>query len=57
MLANGRVVGVAAGDRHSLALALTAEGTLFSFGYGDCGRLGHGDTVSQLQPKRVALSL
>ena len=46
-----RVVGVAAGSIHSLALA--AEGTLFSFGHGGNGRLGHGDIANhQAQPKQ-----
>ena len=51
-LAKERVVGVAAGMFHSLAL--TAEGTLLSFGQGTCGRLGHGDTEKQPWPKLVA---
>ena len=50
-LAKERVVGVATGFSHSLVL--TAEGALFSFGYGAYGQLGHGDTTYQLQPKRV----
>ena len=50
-LAKARVVGVSAGSLHSLAL--TAEGALFSFGYGLSGQLGHGETVSQRWPKRV----
>ena len=50
-LANERVVSVAAGDCHSLAL--TAEGTLFSFGRGEYGRLGHGNTACQLRLKQV----
>ena len=53
--AKERMVGVSAGSSHSLAL--TAEGALFSFGYGAYGRLGHGDAANQLQPKRVAVSL
>ena len=48
-LAKERIVGVAAGDDHSLAL--TAEGALFSFGWCLFGQLGHGDTAGQLQPK------
>ena len=51
VLAKERVVSVAAGDGHSLVL--TAEGALFSFGRGADGRLGHGDTVDQPQPKQV----
>ena len=51
VLAKERVVSVAAGSEHSLALA--AEGALFSFGCGVDGQLGHGDTANQPQPKRV----
>ena len=51
VLAKERIVSVAAGTFHSLAL--TAEGTLFSFGWGQYGQLGHGDATDQLQPKRV----
>ena len=50
-LANEQVVRVAAGNHHSLAL--TVEGTRLSFGHGDYGQLGHGDTADQLQPQRV----
>jgi alpha-tubulin suppressor-like RCC1 family protein len=35
------VAGVAAGDEHTVAL--TTGGGLFTFGYGEYGRLGHGD--------------
>ena len=51
-LAKERVVSVAAGNYHSLAL--TVEGALFSFGSGEEGQLGHGDWATQLQPKQVA---
>jgi len=46
-----RVVAVSAGGNHSLAL--TADGAVWSWGRGDNGRLGHGDTQEQLQPKKV----
>ena len=52
MLAKERVVSVAAGSNHSPVLS--AEGALFSFGFGAYGQLGHGDTANQLRPKRVA---
>ena len=52
MLAKERVVSVAAGSNHSFVLS--AEGALFSFGFGAYGQLGHGDTANQLRPKRVA---
>jgi len=50
-LAGQRVVAVAAGDFHSLAL--TAVGAVWSWGEGDIGRLGHGDEQNQLLPKKV----
>ena len=49
--AGQRVVAVSAGAAHSLAL--TADGALWSWGDGARGRLGHGDTQSQPQPKKV----
>ena len=50
-LADRRVVAVSAGEHHSLALA--ADGSVWSWGYGAFGRLGHGDQQSQLLPKQV----
>ena len=47
-----RVCGLAAGDRHSLVVSTT--GRLYSFGRGQSGRLGHGDTAHQLAPRLVA---
>ena len=46
-----RVVAVSAGQLHSLAI--TAEGAVWSWGYGGHGRLGHGDLQSQQLPKKV----
>ena len=46
-----RVVGVAAGGNHSIALA--ADGRVFTFGSGEYGRLGHGDEENQLSPRVV----
>ena len=34
-------------------MALTSSGAVYSWGRGDCGRLGHGDEDDQLLPKRV----
>eukprot|EP01043_Picozoa_sp_COSAG02_P104430 COSAG02_NODE_40427_length_405_cov_2.944444_1_plen_83_part_10 len=42
---------VAAGGDHSLVL--TTAGAVFSFGYGNYGRLGHGDTANQLSPVQI----
>lgn len=53
--ARQRVVAVSAGLDHNLAV--TADGSVFSWGVGEDGRLGHGDEQPQLLPKRiVALS-
>ena len=49
--AGQRVVAVSAGGEHSLAL--TANGSVWSWGLGWFGRLGHGDEQSQLLPKKV----
>ena len=46
-----RAVAVSAGTHHSLAL--TADGSAWSFGCGWNGGLGHGDTQTQLLPKKV----
>jgi len=51
-LAGGRVVAVSAGDGHSIAL--TADGSVWSWGSGGSGKLGHGeDTSNQLLPKKI----
>ena len=49
--AGQRVVAVSAGDAHSLAL--TADGALWSWGYGALGQLGHGDEQYQLLPTKI----
>ena len=46
------VVAVAAGQWH--AVAITAQGCLFSWGVGSQGRLGHGDVQPRYVPTRVA---
>jgi len=50
-LAGRRVVAVAAGGLHSLAI--TADGAVWSWGFGGFGKLGHGDERNQLLPKKV----
>ena len=50
-IAGRRVVAVSAGDGHSLAL--TADGAVWSWGWGSFGKLGHGDQQDQLLPKKV----
>jgi len=49
--AGQRIVAVSAGGDHSLAL--TADGSIWSWGYGSSGRLGHGDSQHQLLPKKI----
>ena len=46
-----RVVELSAGLFHSLAV--TESGALLSWGSGTNGRLGHGDTVMRLRPRRI----
>lgn len=46
-----RVRDVAAGSNHSAAV--TSSGELYTWGLGEYGRLGHGDNLTQLTPKRV----
>jgi len=50
-LADQRVIAVSAGAHHSLAL--TADGSVWSCGYGYACQLGHGDRQIQLLPKKV----
>ena len=50
-LAGQRIVAVSAGGYHSLAR--TADGSVWSWGQGACGMLGHGDQQGQLLPKKV----
>ena len=45
------VVMVAAGDAHTACV--TAKGTLWSWGYGEFGRLGHGDREPRQRPVRL----
>lgn len=34
-------------------MALTADGEVYSWGMGDGGRLGHGDSKSRLEPQLI----
>ena len=46
-----RIRDIAAGSSHSAAV--TSSGELYTWGFGEYGRLGHGDCATQLLPKRV----
>jgi len=46
-----RVLAVSAGHCHSMAI--TADGAVWSWGHGAYGRLGHGDELDQLLPKKI----
>ena len=50
-LGGERAVSVSAKSSHSLAL--TASGCVWSWGHGAYGRLGHGDEIEQLLPKKI----
>lgn len=47
-----QIVSVSAGSRHSLALS--ADGHVYSWGWGRVGQLGHGECVNAYQPRRIA---
>ncbi|MEE6507644.1 hypothetical protein FKM82_027611 [Ascaphus truei] len=53
-LASWNIVKIAAHSDGQHYLALSATGELFSWGCGDGGRLGHGDTVSLEEPKMIS---
>ena len=50
-LAGKMVIGVAAGGDHTAVW--TDEGQLFTFGYGDDGRLGHGGEEDEYLPRLI----
>ena len=51
VLEGKRVVGVAAGDAHTMVC--TDEGQAYSFGYGSYGQLGHGVGEYELVPRMI----
>lgn len=51
-LRNKRIRDIACGSSHSAAI--TSSGELYTWGLGEYGRLGHGDSVTQLKPKLVS---
>ena len=50
-LAGKTVISISAGYRHSAAI--TEDGALYTWGEGDFGRLGHGDSQSRFIPTQV----
>ncbi|GAB1604494.1 E3 ubiquitin-protein ligase HERC2-like [Argonauta hians] len=50
-LKSKRVRDIACGSSHSAAII--SNGDLYTWGLGEYGRLGHGDTTTQLKPKQV----
>ncbi|XP_034934449.1 E3 ubiquitin-protein ligase HERC2 [Chelonus insularis] len=50
-LRSKRIKDIACGSGHSAAIS--SNGELYTWGLGEYGRLGHGDTVTQLKPKLV----
>lgn len=50
--ATTKVLTCAAGDSHTVIT--TAEGSVYSFGAGSCGQLGHGDGMDYSKPKLVS---
>ncbi|KAL3670432.1 hypothetical protein V7S43_004751 [Phytophthora oleae] len=50
----GGVADVSCGREHTMAV--TTNGDLFAFGWGEAGRLGTGETGSSLYPSRVELT-
>ncbi|XP_043927003.1 RCC1 and BTB domain-containing protein 1 isoform X1 [Protopterus annectens] len=51
-LANKKVIDVACGSHHSMAL--TNDGQVYAWGYNNCGQVGSGSAVNQPSPRRVA---
>ena len=50
-LSGRRVVGIAAGSNHSAAY--TEDGTLYTWGKGSYGRLGHGEEYTHIVLDKV----
>ncbi|XP_050578084.1 E3 ubiquitin-protein ligase HERC2 [Bombus affinis] len=50
-LKSKRIRDIACGSGHSAAI--TSSGELYTWGLGEYGRLGHGDTATQMKPKLV----
>ncbi|XP_066595212.1 E3 ubiquitin-protein ligase HERC2 [Prorops nasuta] len=50
-LKSKRIRDIACGSGHSAAIS--SSGELYTWGLGEYGRLGHGDTITQMKPKLV----
>ena len=50
-LRSKRVRDIACGSSHSAAIL--SNGDLYTWGFGEYGRLGHGDSLTQIRPKKV----
>ena len=50
-LAGVRAVAISAGSAHNLVMA--GGGAVYSFGHGEYGKLGHGDTSDVATPKQI----
>jgi len=50
-LSGKKVVKIACGAKHTVAL--TEDGSVYTWGYGRKGALGHSDSESVMQPKKV----
>lgn len=48
---NETIVAIAAGQTH--CIALTKDAGVYSWGNGQGGRLGHGDTIGQNVPEKI----
>ena len=50
-LKSKRIRDIACGSSHSAAIS--SSGELYTWGLGEYGRLGHGDSTTQLKPKMI----
>ena len=50
-ISNANIIAISASWRHSIAL--DAQGNVWTWGYGQWGSLGHGDTGDRLVPTRI----
>ena len=48
---NEKIIAIASGQTH--CMALTEKGEIYSWGNGQGGRLGHGDSIGQNGPVKI----